>query len=85
MQKRLLEGEVTLSKAGRRNVTEPCINMGQSETQGVKVGSLGKRIRQPMVYRIQLACKTLNAASKNFPRNILERTLNPPLALSATS
>ena len=64
---------------------EPCINMGQSETRGVKVGALGKRIRQPMVYRIQLERKTLNAASKNFPRNMLERTLNPPLALSATS
>lgn len=63
--KSCLRGSAALSRAGRRYIMGPCVNMGQSEMQGG--GLQNKKIRQPVVHRVQPEFKTLKSASKIFP------------------
>lgn len=89
-----LRGAATPSEAGRGTIMRPCINTGQSEIQGVRVGEQrvevgglpGQKNKDNLWYpEYSKSSRTLMWPASNSPRNILERAANSPLALSATS
>lgn len=87
MNPRVNEVSATLSKAGRRNILGPCINMGQSNAGGGvdQEGHRGQKNKTTCGTQSTDSSRPLKLPARISLRNIPKRVAIPSLALSTTS